>query len=108
MSSFLKDLNMLQETFEEGLIDLGDRIFQQLIIPKCQQHHMAFYSANGVSYFIKNGKNIHYFDTDKVKKYGLRTIFHLLNKEIYPNKHLGDYIDGSIFNSHLITDEVYY
>lgn len=96
--SLLAELKQAQETFDQEVFQICERLRDEVIIPVCRKHKLTFLSGMGTFFFSK-GKQTYsggYGITDA--RWGskliaeLTPIFELLNTEVTHNQVLGYYV----------------
>ena len=99
--AYLVRLNELTIIFEEGLEELADRMWHEVILPVCKKHSLEYTNDyEGKFYFFDINNRIPYRNNNELEKYkynktlykALTPILSTLNRKVYKGVLFGSYV----------------
>ena len=91
-------LKAINETYENALNELGDKVRKEVVIPVCKKHRLRYISGNGYIMFQQDKENgVAFSSQEELKrdtkcKFDLSEVFALLNIEVSYNQYLGYFV----------------
>ena len=96
-----QELKKIKADFRKKIEALAERVRDEMVVPKCEEHDLHFVSGMGTYFFGKNTSSPRNFgdsqtidseDAALVRQYNLGRVFEVLDSEVTPDDFLGTYV----------------